>query len=139
MARSDDPPMTLLTTSDATALREKFDTELSSPTRITYAIHDDACVTCERTGSILREVADLSPRLTLARADGSTHLPSIRISGAAKGVVRFTGLPSGHEFPTFIDALVGVSSGESSLPEDLRTRLVSLRERVHIRVFTTPT
>ena len=94
---------------------------------------------CAQARQLLREITALSDRLTLSTEKGQSPLPEIRLKGGARGEVRFVGLPSGYEFPTFIDSIIDASRGKTSLSVDTLARLATFRHRVHIPVFTTPT
>ena len=108
------------------------------------------CRTCPTTEALLREVEELSDRFTVeirdvdeapdaARDAGINRLPAIELSGAARGRVRFLGLPDGHEFGSLITAATWVSGSPLALSEDAAEQLATLRRPVHLKVFTTPT
>jgi alkyl hydroperoxide reductase subunit AhpF len=109
-----------------------------------------SCETCEDTRKLLEEVSALSDKvkltvheLTSAREEaerlGIDRVPAFVFSGAAKGTVRFFGIPSGYEFSAFIDDLVDTSTGTTELSDETRQFLGSLTENLNIKVFTTPT
>lgn len=128
----------LLDPSHADALRAKFDAELE-PVSIRLDVHAAACAECERAVEIATELSALSPKLGVELRDAEGALPVIEIQGAARGRVAFVGLPTGHEFPTFIDALFDVASGATETSSSAKKRLDALSEPIHLRVFTTPT
>ena len=108
------------------------------------------CGTCPTTEALLREVEELSDRFTVevrdvdeapdaARDAGIVRLPAIELTGAARGRVRFLGLPDGHEFGSLITAATWVSGAPLTLSEDAAEQLSALRRPVHVKVFTTPT
>jgi alkyl hydroperoxide reductase subunit AhpF len=108
-----------------------------------------SCETCEDTRTLLEEVSALSDKvkltvheLTTAREEaerlGINRVPAFVVKGAAKGSVRFFGIPSGYEFSAFIADLIDVSKGTTNLSEETRLYLDSLTENVNIKVFTTP-
>ncbi len=110
----------------------------------------EPCETCEPTERLLEEVAALSDKVSLtvhelkqapdeAAQYGLQHVPSFVIKGAARGQVRFLGIPSGYEFSSFISDVIDVSNGETDLSEETREYLASLAQEVNIKVFTTPT
>jgi alkyl hydroperoxide reductase subunit AhpF len=66
-------------------------------------------------------------------------VPAFVINGAARGKVRFFGIPSGYEFSALIADLVDVSRGTTDLSEETREYLAALTEDVNLKVFTTPT
>jgi glutaredoxin len=53
--------------------------------------------------------------------------------------VRFTGLPSGHEFSSLIHSLILVSGRDSGLNPQTRQFLQELTKPIHLQVFVTPT
>ena len=108
------------------------------------------CETCEDTESLLKEVVALSDRLKLTVHDvgvsndeavklGIDRVPAFVLNGAARGKVRFFGIPSGYEFSALIADVVDVSRGETDLSDETRDYLATLTEDLNIKVFTTPT
>jgi alkyl hydroperoxide reductase subunit AhpF len=109
----------------------------------------EPCETCKPTQEILEEVSSLSDKLKLtvheistakeqAFALGINRVPAFVFEGAARGRVRFFGIPSGYEFSALIADLVDVSNGSTDLSEATREYLSALTEDVNIKVFTTP-
>src|SRR5262245_52572236 len=109
----------------------------------------ETCETCEDTQKLLEEVSTLSDKVKLSvhemasareQADelGIDRVPAFVLKGAAKGRVRFFGIPSGYEFSAFIGDLVDTSKGQTDLSDETRLFLDSLTENVSIKVFTTP-
>lgn len=110
------------------------------------------CESCEDTRKLLEEVAALADKLTLrvhdvgaepqpAAAAGieEDQLPAVVLTGAARGRVRFLGIPSGLEFGTLLRSVIDVSRGGTTLAEVTKESLHGLSKDVHIRVFVTPT
>lgn len=131
--------MSLIADTDQAKLAERFSDELSGDVRVRLAIHARECSLCAQARQLLREITALSDRLTLSTEKGQGPLPRIGLEGGARGEVGFVGLPSGYEFPTFLDSIIDVSRGQTLLSADTLARLKTLRRRVHIQVFTTPT
>jgi alkyl hydroperoxide reductase subunit AhpF len=107
------------------------------------------CETCKETEELLAEVAALSDKLVLtvhelqeareeAASYGIDRVPAFVLKGAARGRVRFFGIPSGYEFSALIADLVDTSKGATDLSEATRAYLASLAEDINIKVFTTP-
>ncbi len=107
------------------------------------------CATCDQTHELMKEVTSLSDKLRLEvhdfyaekdlAAEHKIHrIPAIVVEGKARGKVRYFGIPAGLGFPNFIDGLLAVSKGKTSLSEDTRESLGTLAKDVHIQVFTTP-
>jgi glutaredoxin-like protein len=108
------------------------------------------CELCEETRALLEDVASLSDRITLnvhdvrseeelAQEMGVRHVPTLVVRGAARGVVRYVGIPAGLEFGTLLEDLEMVGRGAAPLADQTREKLATLRKPVHIQVFVTPT
>jgi glutaredoxin-like protein len=144
---------------DQQALREHLDANLASEVEIVMFTERESpiiipgkqpCETCKDTQQLLEEVAALSDRIKLtvhelpsaaseAERYAIDRVPAFVLKGASRGLVRFFGIPSGHEFSAFIADLVDVSRGMTDLSAETREYLASLSEDVNIKVFTTPT
>jgi hypothetical protein len=68
-----------------------------------------------------------------------TGVPTLVLRGAARGLVRYLGIPAGLEFGTLPEDLSAVSRGTTTLKQESRTELASLTKPVHVQVFVTPT
>jgi glutaredoxin-like protein len=150
--------MGMIAENDKETLRKRFAESLTGNVEIVlFTEHDSPiiipgkqpCETCAPTQEILEEVAALSDKLTLtvheistakeqAFALGINRVPAFVFEGAARGRVRFFGIPSGYEFSALIEDLVDVSKGQTDLSEETREYLSALTEDVNIKVFTTP-
>jgi alkyl hydroperoxide reductase subunit AhpF len=151
--------MTLIGQEDRDTIRRLFDERLTGDVQMTMFTERTSaiiipgklqCETCDQTQELLEEVASLSDKISLtvheldkAREQAAEHgidrVPAFVATGAAKGRVRFFGIPSGYEFSAFIEDLIDVSRGGTDLSEETRSFLASLTEEVNIKVFTTPT
>src|SRR5262245_13657145 len=60
--------------------------------------------------SLLQEIAELSPRLTLTEhRDAGDRVPSFALNRAGSNMgIRFAGIPLGHEFTSLVLALLQV-------------------------------
>jgi glutaredoxin-like protein len=151
--------MALIGQEDRDTIRRLFDERLTGDVQMTMFTERTSaiiipgkqqCETCDQTQELLEEVASLSDKISLtvheldkAREQAAEHgidrVPAFVATGAAKGRVRFFGIPSGYEFSAFIEDLIDVSRGGTDLSEETRSFLASLTEEVNIKVFTTPT
>ena len=97
----------------------------------------------------MQEVSALSPKIVLEIVDfyrdpdkaaelGVDKIPALVVHRQGSDGARFYGLPSGHEFPVFLDAIVSASTGDTGLGQDTLGALAKLEEDVHIQVFATP-
>ncbi|QYG93876.1 alkyl hydroperoxide reductase subunit F [Iamia sp. SCSIO 61187] len=70
---------------------------------------------------LLREIADMSDKITLVRADDDNRRPSFairRVTGDEQRV-RFAGIPMGHEFTSLVLALLQVGGHPSTADESV--------------------
>jgi glutaredoxin-like protein len=100
----------------------------------------------EETLGLLRELAELSDKLTVteatiagdaeAKAAGITRAPTIlfRRKGDERTNLRFLGLPSGYEFTTLLEAIRLVA--DDDVPDD---KVGELAEPLLLQTFVTPT
>lgn len=149
--------MPILSEANQRQLREVLDQGMVENVKVTLytkretliVIPGRECATCRETGQLLEEVTSLSEKLQLEVHDFYDEperaaereiyrIPAILLEGQARGQVRFFGIPAGLEFPAFVDDLVDVSNGTTSLSEESRESLGTLKKDVHIQVFTTP-
>lgn len=150
--------MPMIPVKETRLIRDHFARNLSAPVTIDYFTqHESAlslplqeCMYCRETGELLGEVAGLSDQITLrvhdlikdeakATALGITRIPAFVLGGAARGRVRYFGIPSGYEFSTLVEDLVDVSRGATDLAPGARQELAALANDIHIQVFSTPT
>jgi len=145
---------------DADFLREQFAKELTNEVKLIYFMDRPpsplfvpgrrACIYCKETGEILQEVVSLSDKIKLevhefdnerelARQHGVGRVPAILLRGAGKGTARYFGIPAGHEFGTFVNAIIDLSGGQAQLSSQTIEKLNTLDQKVLIQVFVTPT
>ncbi|MDP3063458.1 MAG: thioredoxin family protein [Chloroflexota bacterium] len=108
------------------------------------------CPSCAPTQQLLEELVSLSPKLRLevvnfysvpeeARKYGVERIPAIVLDGAGEASIKFYGLPSGYEFLTILEDIIGVSRRLSGLKMETRKKLRQVNQPVHLQVFVTPT
>ena len=153
--------MPLLGEEDTQYLRESF-AELRSDVDVTVvarersrlvlpgAAEDEGGDASAEVKQIVDEVAATSPRIKVTHVDAAAdaerartlageHLPAIVFGGAAaKGTLRYFGLPAGYEMSTLIATLMDLGSGEPMVPTEIGAELDKLTAPVHIQVFVTP-
>ena len=135
-------------------VREVF-AQLKDPTQVLFFGKKNECEFCDDTRQLVEEVVELSEKLTLevydldenadiAKNFNVDKAPGLVIAGRAEGQIldfgiRYAGIPSGHEFSSFIHDLVLVSGRDSGLSRKTRDFLSKLDKPVHLQVFVTPT
>ncbi len=150
--------MPLISEEDRKFITDYFSKELKSPVKITYftqrqsvlKVPSQECMYCKETRDILEEVASLSDQIQVevrdfvadaeeAKALGVERIPATVLTGAARGQVRFFGIPSGYEFASLIEGIADVSRGTTNLSDATRKKLATVEKPIHIQVFVTPT
>ncbi len=128
---------------------------LQGPVEILFFGSKESCDYCGDELQLLEEVAALDGQIHLSvydlEADQETaerfHVdkaPTVMIA-AKDGAdikdlgIRFSGIPSGHEFGTLINDILLVSKRDSGLSEKTREYLKGLDQPLLLQVFVTPT
>src|SRR5262249_11848055 len=148
-ARGYNTHMAFLSAQDEDAVKTEF-ARLTGPVKLTVFASELGPETNRQTIALVREVAALSDRLSVAVLNphidreeaaryGIDTSPAVVVEGAQDYGIRFLGIPAGYEFSNLIDSIVAVSAGEAGLSADTKTALADLASDVRIKVFTTPT
>ncbi|MBO6347565.1 alkyl hydroperoxide reductase subunit F [Enterococcus casseliflavus] len=87
----------------------------------------------------LEEIAEMSPKITI-QAVASERTPSFSINrpGEESGIA-FAGLPLGHEFTSFILALLQVSGRPPKIDETLQKRIKAIDKPLHFETYVSLT
>jgi glutaredoxin-like protein len=135
-------------------IREAF-SNLKEPVAIIFFGSRENCDYCEDTRRLLEEVSGIDDRLTLKVYDIDTDFEAAKryrvdktpgiVIAAMNGDqisdygIQYSGIPSGHEFGTLIQAILLVSSRDSGLTPQTREYLKNLQSLLQLQVFVTPT
>jgi alkyl hydroperoxide reductase subunit AhpF len=135
-------------------IRDVF-TGLKEPVHILFFSSQEHCETCTQARQLADEVTALSGKLSienrdlqedadLARQYHVDKTPALVICAKDGEKVtdfgaRLLGIPSGHEFTSFIQDILLVSSRDSGLTSSTREFLKTIDKPVHLQVFVTPT
>jgi len=150
--------MGFLNDQDAAFVRKRLAAELEHDVRLVFfapsagglALPGEDWEMAEYTRKILKEVAELSDRITLeehsmvsepqvAAQYGIDRAPATAVVGAQDYGVRYYGMPGGYEFVTLLDLVIDVSRGRNGLSQVTLDTLAALPAAAHLRVFVTPT
>jgi glutaredoxin-like protein len=129
--------------------------EMKEPVEILFFGNKENCEYCTEIQQLLTEVTALSDKLHLTVYDFAAdqaeaekyaleESPVFIIAGKEGDKVvdygvRFYGIPSGHEFSSFLNDLVLVSGRDSGLAPETREFLKGLTKPLSLKVFVTPT
>jgi len=120
--------------------------------KITIVLFNKAedCESCEPTQQIITEVAELSDKISVKVFDLDKDTQEVALYGIEmapsfvildkdetyKGV-KFNGIPAGHEFNSFLSALVEMSGVQHEIPADFAARVAKIDKPINIKVFVT--
>ena len=135
-------------------IREAF-SNLKEPVAILFFGSRENCDYCDDTRQLLEELAAIDDRLTIKvhDLDADVDLAKLYRVDKTPGIViaamngdqisdfgiQYSGIPSGHEFSTLIQAILLVSGRDSGLNPQTREFLKNLKSPLHLQVFVTPT
>ncbi len=135
-------------------IREAF-AELREPVQLLFFGSTKDCEYCEPTRQLLEEVSAIHDALSLRTYDLETNpeaaskfqvdkapclIVAAKDGDEVKDLgIRFSGIPSGHEFSTLISDILLVSRRDSGLNEKTREYLKGLNQPLLLQVFVTPT
>ena len=144
----------LLNEQVAQQIQEVFQ-DLKEPVEMLFFGSNQNCQYCDETRQLAEEVAAISDKINLnvydldensniAQAYNVDSAPYIIMAAMNGDVIQdlgvhFRGIPSGHEFTSFIQAILIVSSRDSGLSEQARTFIKALDKPINLQVFVTPT
>lgn len=128
---------------------------LKEPVQILFFGSTASCDYCQDEQQLLEEVASLHEIIGLSLYDVEAdqemaerfHVdkaPAVVIAARDEAEItdlgiRFSGIPSGHEFGTLINDILLVSNRDSGLSEKTRQYLKGINEPLLLQVFVTPT
>ena len=141
--------MAILTERDRKDIQAQLQT-LQGPVKLVNFTQELACQYCRETEQLLREVQELSDKISLEvynfqldKAKVSQYrvdkIPATVVEGTKDYGIRFYGIPLGYEFVPFLEAMKDVSAGTTGLSPETRTALAEIDQPTHLQVFTTPT
>ena len=144
----------MLDTNVVAQIREAF-SGLKDPVEILFFSSRQGCEYCEDERQLLEEVAaihgginlrvyDVAADKELAEKFGIDKTPVVVIAAKDEDQIkdlgiRFSGIPSGHEFATLINDILLVSQRDSGLSKKTREYLRGLNQPLLLQVFVTPT
>ncbi len=138
-------------------INEELNTQLSGIfSEMTKAVtlgvftKEGECQTCTETIDLMEEIASISELIQMESYTKENNndlveeyniemYPSIVLidsDGKYHGV-KFNGMPAGHEFNSFIPAILETGGLDQELPEELTTRIAKIDKPINIKVFVT--
>ena len=123
---------------------------LNKPVNMVLFTDESDCETCKETTEFMKEMEELSEKMTLELYDVKKNHEQAKLYKVDKapgivlldenkkdfGVV-FSGIPAGHEINSFISGIMELSGSGETLPQEVTTQLAELDKPVKIKVFVT--
>lgn len=107
---------------------------LTTPVELAMSLDDSA--KSRETAELLTEVAAMSDLLTVERRDEDVRRPSFAIRRVGTDIsVRFAGVPLGHEFTSFVLALLQVGGHPAKIDDDTLARIRALPGEHHFETY----
>lgn len=117
-------------------IKEKF-SKIKTPIRVCYNYPSNY-----KYKNLIEELIKLisSNKVKVIRIGRVYDLsPFFLIKGLQEKDIKFFGLPIGHEFSVFIDALIYCATGNVPLTKSIINEVKSINEYVKVEIFVTPT
>ncbi|MDY6787015.1 MAG: thioredoxin family protein [candidate division WOR-3 bacterium] len=141
--------MGLLSKEDKEYLKNEFD-KIKKDVSILFVTTDDEkkCEQCDNVRQIIDELTALSKSISFREIDINSEelkqysvemAPAMVLLNNGNGNIKYYGVPSGYEFSSLIDDIVDLGTGEIELDDEVRSELEGIEDKIHIRVFVTPT
>jgi glutaredoxin-like protein len=141
--------MPLLRDADRDTIKKELD-GLTGPVKLINFTQELECQYCKETNQIMREVSELSNKITAETYDfildkpmvdkyKIDKIPATVVMGSEDRGIRFFGIPSGYEFISLLEDIKMVSTRDSGLQPKTRELLGQLRNPLHLEVYVTPT
>ncbi|MDZ3832285.1 MAG: alkyl hydroperoxide reductase subunit F [Sphingopyxis sp.] len=110
-------------------------TNLREPIELLSSLGDDA--KSAELATLLDEIAALSDKVSVIRADDDARRPSfeIRRAGHPEIAVRFAGIPLGHEFTSLVLALLQVGGHPPKTAPELLEQIAALDGDFHFETY----
>jgi len=139
----------MLTEKDREIVRKKLE-EMENPVKILLFSQRINCEFCEPTEELIKEVVELSPKLSLeiyspaeneelSRRYEIDKVPAIVLIGEEDYGIRYFGIPAGYEFATLLESIILVSRGKTRFKSENQEKIKGINVPLKIQVFVTPT
>ena len=126
-------------------IKKKF-TALVNDVELVNFTQEYECQFCKEARDIVLQLGALSPKIKVKVFDFVNNgddvtkfnikkIPAIAIIGKQDYGIRYYGVPAGYEFTAFIDDIIDVSNGTTSLSEIIKKKLADIKKPVHLQVF----
>ncbi len=131
---------------------KEFLSAMEKPVKLVAFTKKEKCETCPQTVQLLKEVEELSDKITVVEKDlekDNEDAKAYKVDLAPSFVilddndkylgVKFNGIPAGHEFNSFLNAIVFMSGYDLGFESKIVEKVKKIDKPVDIKVFITLT
>ena len=119
---------------------------LKTPVKLLFFSQKNACYPCTEQEDLLAQLSNLSSKIVLEKYDFVLHgdqamnyridkIPATAVVVNRDFGIRFYGLTTGYEFPSLVEAIKLVSTGQTGLDPRLQVLVQSIPQRIHLQVL----
>ncbi|MHB1001239.1 MAG: protein disulfide oxidoreductase [Armatimonadota bacterium] len=150
--------MAMISDHDREFLKNKFTDELKDQVKLIVFLRKNRepgdssleCEFCRETEGLIKEVADISSKISVEFREyspddkmitnfGIDKYPAIVLMNNNNAGIKYYGIPGGFEFSSFIEDIIDVSRSTTDLSKKSKDRIHDVSHDIHIKVFVTPT
>jgi glutaredoxin-like protein len=141
----------LLSDEDKKIIIEEYWNRLQEPVKLIFInSKNENCQYCDTIKQLYSEISEITDKIVLEefyyedlpeefiKRYNIIKAPVVLLAGKNKGIIKFYGIPSGMEFPSFIETIVKISTGDIDLPKNIVDELKEIDGDINIKVFITP-
>lgn len=116
---------------------EQYLALIESP--IVFSVSLDTSENSQKLAEFTKEISEMSPKISWEKKE-LTRTPSFSISplGKESGIV-FAGIPLGHEFASFLLALLQISGRAPKISESLSLKIKQIKQTLHFDSYVSLT
>ena len=133
---------------DIETLEDKF-RGLRNDIKLIFFTRESGCPHCKDARTLFETVASITHKIQFdsfnfaidAEKDREYHIiavPALAIIGEKDYGIRYYGCPEGMALNNFLDDIVYVSRGESTLKADVALKLVRYKNPIQLKIFISP-
>lgn len=105
---------------------------------ITFSVSLDHSEASEKMAAFTQEIADMSPKILLEEKNLS-RTPSFEINRQKESGICFAGVPLGHEFASFLLAMLQVSGRPPKISDSLLNQIERIDKDLHFETYVSLT
>lgn len=102
---------------------------------VIITVSTDETEKSQNMNKFIKEISSLSDRIEV-KYDKLALTPSFNLSSEKKALhVNFAAIPLGHEFSSFVLALIQVGGRQPKIDDTVRTRIQSIKEKLNFEIY----